>query len=218
MQLYLFKNQVIFDSGYISVYGRIIEIEENTIVELHPDNNNYGYIVLYVNTYDDTVSLQLKEAISVPTLQQEDISLAQGVFELPLVKYKKTLSSVAILANTEALLVKSIQTIKTDVKNETIQEIRTSGTRRVERTFRSGASHYFDLDLNQTGEVLLMIGIEDTVERIFPSSIISFGPGTGVGYYLNGNWYLAEMIRYDTSVTITTADSSHEVTELWIIK
>ena len=175
-------------------------------------------MILIVNTFDESVSLQLKEGSSLPSLQQDNISEGQGVFELPLVKYQKSLVAVSILENTEALLVKSIQTIVAETKNETIASIRDSGTRSVERNFRNGAIHYFDLNLNETGEVLLMFSINGIVERIFSSSIISFGPLTGIGYSYNGNWHLAEMVRYETSISIITALSTHEVTELWIIK
>ncbi len=216
---YIFSNnRIVFSDGFVSVYGRIIELENNTAIDLEPDGNKYGYVILLVNTFDDSVSLQLKEGLSLPSLQQDNISEGQGVFELPLVKYQKTLVTVLILENTEALVVKSIQTIMEETKNETIEHIKNSGTRRIERSYRNGASHYFDLNLNETGEVLLMLSVNNIVERVFPSSIISLGPGTGVGYLLNGNWYLAEMVRYDTSVTITTAQATHEITELWIIK
>lgn len=214
----LSNNQIYFSDGFISIYGRIIEVENNTSINLEPDGNKYGYVILHVNTFDDTVSLQLKEGSSLPSLQQDNISEGQGVFELPLVKYQKTLVNVSILENTEALIIKSVQTVIEEAKNETIQHITSISTRRVERTYRNGASHYFDLVLNETGEVLLMLSVNDIVDRVFPSSIISYGPGTGISYFYDGNWYLAEMVRYDTSITITTANSNHEITELWIIK
>ena len=212
------NNRIVFNDGFVSIYGRIIEIDNNTSIDLEPDGIKYGYVILIINTFDESVSLQLKEGSSLPSLQQDNISEGQGVFELPLVKYQKTLVAVTILENTEALVVKSIQTIVAETKNEAISNIRANGTRRVERSYRNGAIHYFDLNLNETGEVLLMLSVDGIVERVFPSSIISFGPLTGVGYLHNGNWYLAEMVRHETSISIITALSTHEVTELWIIK
>lgn len=214
----LSNNQIYFSDGFISIYGRIIEIENNTSINLEPDGQKYGYVILHVNTFDDTVSLQLKEGSSLPSLQQDNISEGQGVFELPLVKYQKTLVNVSILENTEALIIKSIQTVIEEAKNETIQHVIANGTRRVQRSDRFGSTHYYNLNLNQTGEVLLMFSVNNSFERVFPSSIISLGPGTGLNYQLNGIWYLAEMVRYDTLITIATANTQHEITELWIIK
>jgi hypothetical protein len=212
------NNKITFKSGLVSVYGRMVEIEESTEVRLEPDGHLYGYLVLYVSTHDDTVLLQLKESASLPSLQQDNLSVSPGVFEMPLVKYQKTLTAVSILQNTEELLVKNIETIKSETVEELKYHFESVGTREVTRTDHLNASHYFNLSLNETGKVLLMMTINDVTDRVFSSNIISLGPGTGIHYILNGTSYLAELVRYDTRIVITTASSSHEVTGLWVIK
>src|SRR5690606_29079889 len=56
----LSSNTITFMDGYVSVYGRIIYLENQTTVSVTPDSSKYGYIVLGIDTEANIVSLYIK--------------------------------------------------------------------------------------------------------------------------------------------------------------
>ena len=91
------SNRIIFQSGYVSIYGRLIFIEDSTEISIPLNSTAYGYVVLLVNTGTDEVTLTTEESeTEYPTLQQDNLSKGVGIYKFPLVKYTKTTVSLVI--------------------------------------------------------------------------------------------------------------------------
>src|SRR5690554_2031831 len=58
------NNVITFKDGYVSVYGRLVYIENNTQVSITTDSSKYGYVVLGINTSNDSASIYIKETTS----------------------------------------------------------------------------------------------------------------------------------------------------------
>ena len=76
------NGSITFKDGFVSVYGRRV----------------YIYVVLKVDTINNKAEILLHEGTSsnYPTLTQEDLLEQDGVFELPLVGYSKTTTTLTL--------------------------------------------------------------------------------------------------------------------------
>ena len=220
---YTFANNLVtFKDGYVSIYGRIIEIENNTTIQLDPDGNYYGYVILKIDIDNELVSLELKQALSVPELTKANISLGTGVYELPLVKYQKTISNVYILSNTENLIVKSINTVKSELLEYLSDEIADS-TNEVKTQFvplklQSGKDFFYEINLVNYPTTIFGVIINKNVDKIFYNGITSSGSSTGFNYRYIGVDYYAPVSNVNGELKITLAADSHSISGLWIIR
>ena len=104
----LANNTITFLDGYVSIYGRIVYIENQTTVSITPDSSKYGYVVLAVDTTANTVQINTKEAVETyPTLTRTDLQTLDGVYELALCAYQKTTTSVTLISEFERLMIAS---------------------------------------------------------------------------------------------------------------
>ena len=55
------SNTITFKDGYVSVYGRVVYVENNTQIKITLDSNKKGFVVLGINTSNNEVSIYLKE-------------------------------------------------------------------------------------------------------------------------------------------------------------
>lgn len=215
------NNVVTFKDGYVSVYGRIIEVENNTTIQLDPDGNQYGYVILKIDIDLEIVTLELKEAVSFPSLQKDNISLGNGVYELPLVKYQKTTSNVYILSNTEALIVKNIDGVKSDLIDSLTDEIADSmaevNTQFVPLKLQSGNDFYYEINLADYSTTIFGLIINRNVDKIFYNGITS-GSATGFNYRYIGVDYYAPVISVNGELKISLPEATHSINGLWIIR
>ena len=56
----LANNTITFQDGYVSIYGRVIYMENQTTIGVTPDSSKSGYVILGVNTSTNEVNLYLK--------------------------------------------------------------------------------------------------------------------------------------------------------------
>ena len=104
----LANNTITFLDGYVSVYGRIIYIENQTTVSVTPDSSKYGYVVLGVVTQTNTVSIYIKEAVGTyPVLTQANLQITEGLYEYALAAYSKTTTSVNLINEFERQMISS---------------------------------------------------------------------------------------------------------------
>lgn len=90
-------NRIVFKSGYVNIYGRMLFIEEDTTVTIPLDQVAYGYVIIRVNTSNNTAELTYKEGTAnYPDLTQENIMQEFGIYEFALAKYSKTSSNLAL--------------------------------------------------------------------------------------------------------------------------
>jgi len=216
------NNTVTFKDGYVSIYGRIIEIENNTTIQLEPDGNYYGYVILKIDIDNELVTLELKEEASVPSLIKADISLGTGIYELPLVKYQKTISNVYILNNTENLIVKNIENVKADLIDYLTEEIADSmnevNTQFVPLKLQSGKDFFYEINLADYPVTIFGLIINKNVDKIFYNGITTSGSSTGFNYRYIGVDYYAPVTSVNGELKITLAVDSHSISGLWIIR
>ncbi|WP_338954686.1 hypothetical protein [Spiroplasma endosymbiont of Polydrusus cervinus] len=73
------NNKITFNQNYILIYGRLLELEENTEIELiqpsNPNETYYGYVIIKVNLgQSDPVNLEIKyNNGSTPNLQNDNL-------------------------------------------------------------------------------------------------------------------------------------------------
>lgn len=90
-------NRIVFKSGYVNIYGRMLFIEEDTTVTIPLDQVAYGYVIIRVNTSNNTAELTYKEGTAnYPDLTQENIMQEFGIYEFALAKYSKTSTNLAL--------------------------------------------------------------------------------------------------------------------------
>src|SRR5690606_20214969 len=106
-----------FKDGYVSVFGRIIYVEENTQISVVLDSNKKGLVVLGVNTTANTVSLYTKEQSgSYPSIAQTNLLTNDGLYELVLCAYTKTATSITIDNAYEKYYITNYLTAVNDLK------------------------------------------------------------------------------------------------------
>ncbi|RUO86163.1 hypothetical protein [Spiroplasma endosymbiont of Megaselia nigra] len=95
------NNKITFNQNYILIYGRLLEIEENTEIELiqpsNPNETYYGYVIIKVNLgQSDPVNLEIKyNNGSSPNLQNDNlINKENGIYEIALISYQTTSNNI----------------------------------------------------------------------------------------------------------------------------
>ncbi|WP_425377689.1 hypothetical protein [Spiroplasma endosymbiont of Polydrusus pterygomalis] len=122
------NNKITFNQNYILIYGRLLEIEENTEIELiqpsNPNETYYGYVIIKVNLgQSDPVNLEIKyNNGSSPNLQNDNlINKEKGIYEIALISYQATSNNIT---NIKELLnyIETDQLIKNIKKIEDIKQ------------------------------------------------------------------------------------------------
>ena len=93
---YISNNKIYFRSGYVQIYGRRIFVEAQTYVSITTDSTRYGYVIITVNLSTNTAIMTTIESTSSSiSLTQQDLSKTGTIYQMPLIKYQKTTSSVS---------------------------------------------------------------------------------------------------------------------------
>ena len=91
------NSKITFADGYVMAYGRKVYIEEGTSIDVTLDSSACGYVVVSIDTSQNTVTLQTKEKSSgYPALTQDNLLESDGKYELPICSYIKTSSSLIV--------------------------------------------------------------------------------------------------------------------------
>lgn len=85
-------NRFIFEDGYVSIYGRLLFVDNNTDITVPLNRTAMGYVVLDINTATNSAELTYTEATNggYPVLIQENLSTGAGRYQFPLAAYSKT--------------------------------------------------------------------------------------------------------------------------------
>ena len=104
----LANNTITFLDGYVGIYGRIIYVENMTVISVTPDSSKFGYVVLGVDSQANTVTIYIKEAIGTyPVLTQNNLQNVDGLYEFALAAYSKTTTSVNLINDFERQMITS---------------------------------------------------------------------------------------------------------------
>ena len=214
----LANNTITLSDGYVSVYGRIIYIENQTTIGVTPDSSKFGYVILGVNTADNTVNLYLKEQTgSYPSLTVNSLLITDGLYELVLCAYTKTTTSVT-LTNYARKLISNDKTRVDNLDNQIFNHylpVRKSLT-----LVNSGTYRFSGTNSEELTESVLYVVINGTTVVTFPGELlfIVVGSNTAVSYrYASSDYSLG--ISYENGVvTLTTTNSTHRITSLFMKK
>ena len=85
-------NRFIFESGYISIYGRLLFVDNNTDITVPLNRTAKGYVVLDINTATNIAELTYTESTNggYPILIQENLSTGVGHYQFAIAAYSKT--------------------------------------------------------------------------------------------------------------------------------
>ena len=215
----LANNTITFKDGYVSVFGRIIYIEPNTQIAVSPDSNKHGYVILTVNTINNTVSLSLKENTGTyPNITFNSLIDGDGICEVPLCGYIKTTTSVTLDLTFRPNYVSSDNQLLDDFRNKLRSDTEpksiyptlvSSGTYRVSDT--SSAELY---------RTILVVVVNGTTHVTFaaPMLFVTIGSNSAVQYQIGGTNYSMGFVYKNGLLTISCGNSSHTVTRVIFYK
>jgi hypothetical protein len=214
----LANNTITFNDGYVSVYGRIIYIENQTTIGVTPDSSKYGYVVLGVNTSDNSISLYLKEQTgSYPSLTTTNLLTTDGLYELVLSAYSKTTTSVTLTSYSRKLINNDkarVDELDDEVFNHYLP-MRKSLTLVTAGTYRFSGTNSVELR-----ESILYVTINNHTVVTFPGEqmFLFIGSNTSISYrYASGDYSLS-VVYENGIVTLTTGNTTHNITSVFMKK
>jgi hypothetical protein len=218
VQYSLSNKTIVFQDGYISIYGRIIYVENGTSVNILTDSSKYGYVVLGVNTIDNTLSLYTKEQTgSYPTLVTTDLTAVDGLYEFALCAYTKTSTSVTLISNFTRPIIQIQQKMINDIKKEVISDLsykKLSVSLVQSGVYKAGVT---SSELS-SGLLVVIIGYNNTLAIPGALFFLNYSSSKTVNYQYGGAFYSLQISYSDSSITLTCGNTSHRVTSLFLYK
>ncbi len=215
----LANNIVTFQDGYIGIYGRIIYIENGTQITITPDSVKNGFVVLGVNTEDNSVSLYLREQASgYPTLSKTNLVTSNGLCELALCAYTKTATSITLNASFTREIITSSKE-RTNFIEASIyanfKPVRVPVT-----TVTNGTYRFSGYDSNQLENALMLVVVNYNNIVSVPGTILFHESGSAASVnYRYGNSDYSLFITYnDSIVTLICGSTIQRVTSVIIFK
>ena len=215
----LSNNTITFQDGYISIYGRIIYLENQTAVSINPDSFKFGYVILGVDTSTNSVSVYSKEAVgNYPDLTYTNLHTTEGLFEFPLCAYTKTTTSVTLVPNYQRMTITSDK-VKINNLDSSIQN-RYAPVKATLNKINNGVYRFDNTSSTQLSESIVYVVIEYSVVVTFPGQLIFLviGSNTSVGYQFAGSNYSLGVTYGNGIVTLTCGNSTHRVTSVILKK
>jgi hypothetical protein len=183
-----------------------------------PDSSKYGYVVLGVNTSDNTVSLYLKEQTgSYPSLTVTNLLTTDGLYELALCAYTKTTTSVTLTSYSRKLI--SNDKTRVDILDDEIFDhylpMRKSLTLVTAGTYRFSGTNSVELS-----ESILYVTINNHTVVTFPGEQIFLfvGSNTSISYRYASGDYSLNVVYENGVVTLTTGNTTHNITSVFMKK
>jgi hypothetical protein len=214
----LANNTITFSDGYVSVYGRIIYIENQTIIGVTPDSSKYGYVVLGVNTSNNSVSLYLKEQTgSYPSLTVTNLLTTDGLYELALCAYTKTTTSVTSTSYSRKLISNDkarVDNLDDEILNHYLP-MRKSLTLVTAGTYRFSGTSSVELR-----DSILYVTINNHTVVTFPGEamFLFVGSNTSISYRYASSDYSLSVVYENGIVTLTTGNTTHNITSVFMKK
>jgi hypothetical protein len=215
----LASNTITFLDGYVSIYGRIIYVENQTSVTVVPDSSKYGYVVLAVDTAANTISIYTKEAVGTyPTLTRVNLFDISGLYEFVLCAYSKTTTSVTLATNYQLSYIYSdkrrVDTLSSELKTRSAP-VKQTLTKIQNGVYQFGGTSSVDL-----GESLVFVTIENTTVVTFPGQalFIFIGSNTSISYRYGGADYSLGVTYVGGVVTLSCGNTLHKITSVFLKK
>jgi hypothetical protein len=214
----LANNTITLSDGYVSVYGRIIYIENQTTIGVTPDSSKFGYVILGVNTTNNSVSLYLKEQTgSYPSLIINNLLVTDGIYELVLCAYSKTTTSVTLTSYSRKLISNDRARVN-DLDNQVFNHylpVRKSLT-----LVNAGTYRFSGTSSDELRQSILYVTINNHEVVTFPGEqmFLFVGSNTSISYrYASGDYSLS-VVYENGIVTLTTGNTTHNITSVFMKK
>ncbi|MFA5130258.1 MAG: hypothetical protein WC477_05090 [Patescibacteria group bacterium] len=215
----LANNTITLLEGYVSIYGRVVYIENQTAVVVTPDSVKFGYVVLNVDTSANTAQLYVKEeAGTYPTLIQTDLQTIDGVYELALCAYSKTTTSVTLVTDFQRMFILSDRTRVEELESSLTE--RHLPVRLILTKVSNGVYRFSGYNSVAISESILYLTIEYSTVLVFPGQLLFLvvGSNTSIGYRRAGSDYTLGISYSSDTVTLTCGSTEHRITSAFIKK
>lgn len=215
----LSNNTITFQDGYVSVYGRVVYVENQTTVSVIPDSIKYGYVVLSVDTSSNTVQIFVKEEVGTyPTLIQTNLQSLDGVYELALCAYSKTTTSVTLNTDYQRQLIASDRTRVEELEMQLTQHYLPA--RLTLTKVSNGVYRFTGYNSVTLSESILFLTIEFSTVLVVPGQLLFLvvGSNTSMGYRRAGSDYTLGISYSSDTVTLTCGNTEHRITSAFIKK
>jgi hypothetical protein len=214
----LANNTITFSEGYVSVYGRMIYIENQTTIGITPNSSKYGYVVLGVNTLNNTVNMYLREQSgSYPSLTRTNLNTSDGLYELVLCSYSKTTTSVT-LENYSRFYINNDKTKVEDLNTEIIN--RYLPKRESLNQVTSGTYTFSGTNSTELRDSVIYVTINNTTVITFPGEamFLFVGSNTSISYRYGNADYSLSVVYENGVVTLTAGSTLHNITSVFMKK
>lgn len=214
----LANNTITFSDGYVSIYGRIIYMENLTTIGVTPDSSKYGYVVLGVDSSSNTVSLYLKEQVGgYPSLTMTNLLLTDGLYELVLCAYTKTTTSVTLTSYTRKMISNDkgrVDSLDDEIFNHYLP------VRKQLTLVSAGTYRFSGTNSTELSQAILYVTINNHTVITFPGEqmFLFIGSNTSISYrYASGDYSLS-VVYENGIVTLTTGNTTHNITSVFMKK
>ncbi|RJX25828.1 MAG: hypothetical protein C4537_03700 [Acholeplasma sp.] len=214
----LANNTITFSDGYVSIYGRIIYMENLTTIGITPDSSKYGYVVLGVDSSSNTVSLYLKEQVGgYPSLTMTNLLLTDGLYELVLCAYTKTTTSVTLTSYTRKMISNDkgrVDSLDDEIFNHYLP------VRKQLTLVSAGTYRFSGTNSTELSQAILYVTINNHTVITFPGEqmFLFIGSNTSISYrYASGDYSLS-VVYENGIVTLTTGNTTHNITSVFMKK
>ncbi|MCF7930500.1 MAG: hypothetical protein K9L02_03205 [Acholeplasmataceae bacterium] len=214
----LANNTITLSEGYVSVYGRIIYIENQTTIGVTSDSSKYGYVVLGINTTDNSVSLYLKEQVGgYPSLTTTNLLITDGLYELVLCAYAKTTTSVTLTSYSRKLISNDkgrVDALDDEIFNHYLP------VRKQLTLVSPGTYRFSGTNSEELRESILFVTINNHTVVTFPGEqmFLFVGSNTSISYRYASSDYSLSVVYENGIVTLTTGNTTHNITSVFMKK
>jgi len=211
----LANNVITFRDGYISIYGRLLYIENNTQITITTDASRYGYVVLGINTNNNTATIYTKEnASSYPSLTTTNLLNSDGLYELVLCAYTKTTSSVTLNNAYERLFITNHKDQISALRSEMIS--RFYPRTHTPSLISSGVYRLGNLNSQILERSIVQVIIAGKTVVTFPGAqiFILVGSNASVTYRHNASDYTMHLFYENGNLTFTCGSTSHTINKV----
>ncbi len=215
----LANNTITFNDGYVSVYGRIIYIESQTTIGVTPDSSKYGYVVLGVNTANNSVSIYLKEQVGgYPSLTLTNLLISEGLYEIVLCAYSKTTTSVTLNAIYTRKFITNDKTRVSELETSILN--RYYPVRKTVSKIQNGIYQFSGTNSTELSQSFIYVTINNTVVITIPGEalFIFVGSNTSVAYRYANSDYTLGVVYENGIVTFSCGSTMHNITSVFVKK
>ncbi len=212
------SNTITFKDGYVSIYGRLIYVENNTQIKVTLDSNKRGFVVLGVNTSNNTAKLYLKEQVgSYPKLTTTNLLNTDGLYELVLCAYNKTATSISVDNSYQKRYINSykyeVDNLRDEIESEG-EPMQITPTK-----ISNGVYTVGNLNSHILSRSIISVQLTSAVVT-FPGALlfITVGSSGSVNYRHTGADYTLGLSYQNGTLTIYCGSTSHQIHRVYFYK